>query len=180
MSTSESESESNLSNGDMGEDGLDDTTNGMYDDHDDDDFCDFDDTYRLTSLWDSIIEETAPSLLDVPSVPIPPNYSVHLAMNSKPHPSINSSSSVPFVDDSLGMYLIAPPLIRKKGNTGKHCLSIDPTIDESKSNSLSTSQLFVGNIPYDAKGFELRNWFIGLGYGVSRVELKTNKVQISL
>ena len=77
------------------------------------------------------------------------------------------------------MYLTAPPLIRKVASTGKHCLSIDPTIDESKSNSLSTSELYVGNVPYGAKWFELKNWFIGLGYGVSRVDMKTNKVRIS-
>ena len=61
--------------------------NDMYDDDDDDDndgLHMFDDTDRFTSLWDSIMEQTAPDLLEVPPVDIPSNYSVRLAMNSKP------------------------------------------------------------------------------------------------
>jgi hypothetical protein len=179
MLSSESEFESDQSDDDIEDDGFADTMNDMYDvDDDNDDFDTFDDTDRFTSLWSSIIEQTAPDLLEVPPVDIPTNYSVHLAMNSKPSTSINSNSSVPFVNDSLQMYLTAPPLIQEVATTGKHCLSIDPTIGGSNSNSLSTPQLYVGNVPYGVQWVELKNWFIGLGYGVSRVDLKTNKVRI--
>jgi len=181
MLTSESEFESDLSDDDIEEDGFAHTMNGIYDDDDDenDDFDMFNDNNHFTSLWDSIMEQTAPNLLEVPSVDIPTNYSVRLAMNSKPSDLINSNSSVPFVNDSLQLYLTAPPLIQKVASTGKNCLSIDPTISESNSNSLSTPQLYIGNLSYGVKWFELKNWFVGLGYGVSRVDLKTNKVSIS-
>jgi hypothetical protein len=97
-------------------------------------------------------------------------------MNSKPDPSVNLNLSAPFVSDSLRMYLTAPPLVRQLVNTENHCLAIDPTIKESESQSLSTSELYIGNLPYAPKEVELKNWFISLGHGVSRVSLKTNKV----
>jgi len=181
MTTLESESDNNLSDDDMDEmydDAMNDMNDGYDDDHDD--LCEYDDIGRLTSLRDSILGNTAPKLLDVPSIDIPSNYSVHLAMNSKPQLSTNLNAPPPSVDDSLRTYLIAPPLIRRTVDTRKPCLSIDPTIDESQSNALSTPELYVGNISYATKWYELKNWFIDLGHGVSRVQLKTNKVRISL
>jgi hypothetical protein len=178
MSTSGSEPEDNPSDNDMNEDLFDDTMDGMYDDGDDD-FCEFDDTNRLTSLWDAILRKTAPDLFEVPSVDIPSNYSVRLAMNSKPDPSVNLNLSAPFVSDSLRMYLTAPPLVRQLVNTENHCLAIDPTIKESESQSLSSPELYIGNLPYATKWPELKNWFISLGHGVTRVVLKANRVRIS-
>jgi hypothetical protein len=174
MATSESDSGNSLSDDDMEKNGYD---YDMYDD-DYDGFCDYDDIAHLTSLRDSILGSTAPQLCDVPSIDIPSNYSIHLAMNSKPELSKNLNTPPPYVNDSLRMYLIAPPLVRRTVDTKKPCLSIDPTIDEFQSKNLSTPELYVGNIPYATKYFELKQWFIDLGHGVSRVDLKTNKVRI--
>ena len=77
------------------------------------------------------------------------------------------------------MYLSAPPLIRKALHTEKHSLALDPTVNTAGTKSLPTPELFVGNIPFGTKWYELKNWFIGLGFNVSRVELKQNIVRIS-
>ena len=148
--------------------------------YDDDDICDFDDVNHFASLCSLILGNTASDLLKAPSAEIPLNYSVRLAVDSQPHDSTTMRSSELLVNDSLQMYLSAPPLIRKAPRTGTHSLAFDPTIDGSGSTSLSTSQLFVGNIPFVTKWYELRNWFIELGYGVSHVDLKTTKVGIRL
>jgi len=172
MSTSELESE----NGEFDDDIEDYTFDDIYDD---DDLCDFDDASHFASLCDLIFGKNASDLLEAPTADIPSNYSVRLAMDSQPHRSTTMSSHEPLVNDSLQMYLSAPPLIRKAPHTGKHSVALDPTIDESGSKSLSTPNLFVGNIPLRTKWFELKKWFIELGYGVSRVDLKSNKVGIN-
>ncbi|CAF3656841.1 unnamed protein product [Rotaria sordida] len=175
MSKSESDFESNSSDDTMEDETFDDRMIDMYDDNDDDDYCNFDDTHHFMSLGDIILGEVTSDRFEVPLADIPSNYSVRLAMHSKPHRSVNLNSTTPFVNDSILTYLTAPPLIRKIGNTGKYCLAIDPTVDESGIISLSTPQLYVGNIPSDTKWQELKNWFIEQSYGVSRVDLKTNK-----
>jgi hypothetical protein len=172
MSTSESE----LENGEFDDDIEDYTFDDIYND---DDLCDFDDASHFASLCNLIFGKTASDLLEAPTADIPTNYSVRLAMDSQPHRSTTMSSHKPLVNDSLQMYLSAPPLIRKAPHTGTHSVALDPTIDESGSKSLSTPQLYVGNLHFSTKWSELGNWFVELGYGVSNVNLKTNKVGIS-
>jgi hypothetical protein len=100
-------------------------------------------------------------------------------MNSKPEFSNNLNTPPPAVNDSLRMYLIAPPLVRRTADTKKPCLSIDPTIDDYQSTALSTPELYVGNLPNSTKQSELTSWFTNdTGHNVSRVEIKTNKVRI--
>ena len=168
MAMTESDSEDDLSDND-------DATDEMNED-DDDDFCEFEDIGRLTDVRDSILGRKAAGVSKIPSETIPVDYSIRLAINPNSQSSATSDSSKPMIDDSLRMYLNAPPLVRRIANTNKACLSIDPTTDESQSNTLSTSELYVGNIDHDAKWYELRDWFIGRGHGVSRVIVKSNRV----
>ncbi|CAF4541298.1 unnamed protein product, partial [Rotaria sp. Silwood2] len=175
MSTSESEFENNSSDDTMADEIVDDRMIDMDDDNDYDDYCDFDDTDHFTSLEDMIFEESKSEHFEVPLVDIPLNYSVRLAMHSEPHRSVNSNLLTQFVNDSILTYLTAPPLIRQIGNTGKYCLAIDPTVDDSGTTSLSTSQLYIGNVPSNTKWYDLKKWFIEQGYGVSHVDLKTNR-----
>ena len=168
MTTSESES--------------DDEMDTMYDDTmcgDYDDFCEYDDIARLESVRDSILGTTTMELRNAPSIDIPSNYTVHLAMNSKPEVSNNLRAPPAAVNDSLRMYLIAPPLVRRTVDTLKPCLSIDPTIDDYQSTTLSTPELYVGNLPNSTTQAELKHWFTNdTGHNVSRVEVKTNRVRI--
>ncbi|CAF1184734.1 unnamed protein product [Rotaria sordida] len=99
----------------------------------------------------------------------------HLVRHRTSNGSTNSNSSTPFLSDSLKIYLNAPPLIREIHNTGTYCLVIDPIADESERMPLSTPQLYVGNIPYSAKWYDLRNWFAERGCNVSRVDMKKNQ-----
>ncbi|CAF3011472.1 unnamed protein product [Rotaria sp. Silwood2] len=103
----------------------------------------------------------------------------HLVRHCTPNGSTNSNSSTPFLSDSLKIYLNAPPLIREIRNTGTYCLVMDPIADESERMPLSTSQLYVGNIPYAVKWYHLKNWFAERGCNVSRVDMKTNQVRIT-
>ncbi|CAF4753912.1 unnamed protein product [Rotaria sp. Silwood1] len=175
MSTSESEFESNSSDDSMEDDIIDDRMIDMHDDNNYDNYCDFDDTHHFTSLGNIILGEVVSDEFEIPLIDIPLNYSIHLAMHSEPRCSTNSILSIPFLNDSIQSYLTAPPLTRQIGSTGKYCVAIDPTIDESGITSLSTPQLYVGNIPSDTKWHNLKNWFIEHGYGVSYVELKNNR-----
>ena len=177
MATSESDSKNNLSNDGMVDDSYDNVLDGMH--NDSDDLCEFDNVGHFTTLRNSISAKIAPDLLNAPAADVPADYSIQLAMNSKPEPSNTLYTPPPMIDDSLRMYLNAPPLVRRTVGTKTPCLSIDPTIDESQSNALSTSELYVGNIPSKAKWYELKKWFIDHGHGVSRVVLKTNPVRIS-
>lgn len=180
MTTAKSDSENALSdNDDMMDDSDDDAMNGMNED-DEDDFCEFEDIGRLTKVRDSILGKKPSGVAKIATADIPVDYSIRLAMNSESESSSNSGSYKPMIDDSLRMYLNAPPLIRKVANTDRTCVSIDPTADESQSDSLSTPELYVGNITSQAKWYELRDWFSGRGHGVSRVNLKTNRVCRSL
>lgn len=176
MSTSESDSDTDFSDDDggMGEIDI------HYDFVDDDDFCEFEDVGRFTEVRDSILGKHIPNQSNIPVEDIPQDYSIQLAMNTKAEPSNNLDPYKPVVDDSLRMYLTAPPLFRRAAGTNQACIAIDPTLDESHSNNLSTSELYVGNIPYQAKWYELKEWFIGRGHGVSRVTIKSNRVCRSL
>ena len=174
MSTSESDTETDFFDAD-------DETNGIEQSYDyDEDFCDFEDVGRFTEMRDSILGKNIPSQSNVPTENIPQDYSIRLAMNAKAESADDLDPYKPVVDDSLRMYLTAPPLFRRAAGTNRACISIDPTADESQLDNLSTSELYVGNIPYGARWHELRDWFIGRGHGVSRVNLKSNRVCRSL
>jgi hypothetical protein len=187
MATSESESENNLSDDDQDENGSDDDLEENGSD-DDDDENGFDDELEENGSFDDLEEngsnDDMNGMYDEFMNPVydndddSSNSSDNLPTNSKRTRTENSNASPPIVNDSLRMYLIAPPLVRRTVDTKKPCLSIDPTIDELQSKALSTSELYVGNIPHDTKYFELKQLFIDLDYGVSRVNLKTNKVRI--
>ena len=142
----------------------------------DDDFRKFEDDVRLAEVRNSILGKNIPDMSKIPTANTSVDYSIRLAMNTKDEPSATSDSSNLMIDDSLRMYLTAPPLVRRTIGQRKACLSIDPTIDESDPTALAKSELFVGNIPYNAKQHELKNWFINRGYGVIHVHLQNNKV----
>ena len=172
MTSSESDSEDDLVQIGLMNDFDDGMINLMDDDYDpdgDEDFYSFEDDARHTEICNAIMGKNAPGLSNVPKTNIPEDYSIRLAMNSQPESLNTSDSSKPIIDDSLRMYLAAPPLVRKMTGKNKACLSIDPTIDESQPDSLTKSELFVGNVSPGVKAHEVKNWFISHGYGVSHV-----------
>ncbi|UJR27682.1 hypothetical protein I4U23_008960 [Adineta vaga] len=173
MSESEADLDTDQYDDDDG-DFVDDIRNEMY--NDGDDYCDFGDTGRFTSLYQLILGKTASDLVNVDEVEIPTGYIVHLAINSQNDYSANVTSSELLVNDSLQMYLSAPPLIRKAPRSDIYCLSLDPMVDENGLKPLSTAELYIGNLPGNTRWFELKNWFQQFGFGVSHVSIKRNKI----
>lgn len=168
MTSSESDSENDF----FDIDAMGDFDDGMLDlmnDSDDEDPYSYEDEARHTEIRNAIMGQNASDLSNVPKTDIPEDYSIRLAMNSQGEFWKTSDLSKPVIDDSLRMYLAAPPLVRKAAGKNKACLAIDPTIDDSQTDSLSKSQLFVGNVSPGMKSHELRNWFISQGFGVSEV-----------
>ncbi|CAF2105210.1 unnamed protein product [Rotaria magnacalcarata] len=150
------------------------------DDNDYDDDYDFDDTNHFTKLINVILRQARLDGFEIPSVDIPTNYAVRTAMTSNLHDLTMLNTSAAFVNDSLRMYLTAPPLVRKKPNTEKYCFASDLTPDESEKKVSTNSAIYVGNLPPNIVWQDLKNWFIEQGYPVNHVDMKTNKVGVDL
>lgn len=176
--SSEEETDAELFDNDDDDD--DDQLDGLAERYADfDDECDFEDLGHFSLLYERILG-TAPS--DIPQADpahIPADYILQQALSNPLAPSTSRASSSLLVDDSLHMYLHAPPLLRKARRANRHCLALDPTIDDRGMKTLATPELHIGNLPYGTKWAELKGYLEQTGYRVSRVDVKVNKVRKS-
>lgn len=137
------------------------------------------DPYDFALMRSKELGRSGLDLLEIPLADTPVDYDIDLAVGSNLRDSRNLYLSASFISDSLSTYLKAPPLLRRNQRTGQHSLFMDPTSDMSAKKSLSTSELYVGNVPRGIRWGELKDYFIKKGFGVSRVSLKNNKVRVN-
>ncbi|CAF3855780.1 unnamed protein product, partial [Rotaria sp. Silwood1] len=171
MSSSESESGQNWS------DDVEEDEEFAADDYFDDNYFDLDDTTYFSTLLDSLLEASEPGLPQSLSLDHVLDYRIRSAMNSANQSSSDPNESLSTFGDFLKTYLLAPPLNQEgTTSTNPYYLSYDLTTNTSTSNSLLSSQLFVGNIPHGSTWQQLKDYFKNLGYDVTRVDLKRNNI----
>lgn len=153
----------------------------LHDEIDDEDYDDFTNTSYFRRLIDDMLGQNTHDEFRIQEVDLPPNYSPSLAMNFTSNASLNRSvsNSKPFISDALATYLTAPPLMQTHQHNGRKFLSMDPISNITVAHSLSTSELFVGNIERSANWRQLKEWFDAKKYPVNYIQLKKKNVIIT-
>ncbi len=160
--------------------------NGLYDSDDDidddglDGTLDLNDTSHFTSLYGSIISSEKTNISTAPLNDGSLSHNIRSAFGVSSDSSANKIASPSIFHDSIRSYIEAPSLFQSATNSSPYYLSIDLNADQSDLNPLASDKLFVGNIAYRAKWQELKNFFIGLGYHVIRVDLPKSHKTVNL
>ena len=145
----------------------------LYDD-DNDDIPNLDDTDHLTTLFNSVLSTGKTGLASAASRA--DQYSFHTIRSAFGLSSLSSSTtmaSVSIFEDAIHSYVKASGL-----SESPYHLSINPIINQSNLNPLTSDKLFVGNIIYTATSQELKTFLVQLNFNVKDIDLPNKRKKV--